>query len=90
MIKRGPFEGAEKKRPTKAHRPAVWEVMVGTVRSMSPAGEAKYWDYDWEKAREWAGVTRAGDLRVWPVTAEQCRRWPQAELRPGRLVLWVR
>lgn len=31
----GPFEGARKARPTQAHRPALWEAMLGTVYAMN-------------------------------------------------------
>lgn len=43
-------------RPTLKHRPAIWEMMLGTVYAMNDAGEVRYFDYNWEGARAFAGV----------------------------------
>lgn len=62
-----PFAGARTAKPTKKHRPVVWEAMLGTVYAMDPTGTVRYFDYDVAAAHRWAGVTEdraALDLRV--------------------------
>jgi hypothetical protein len=59
-----PFHGARKAKPTKQHRPVIWENMLGTVYAASPEGEVRYFDYRWDDAREFAGITDASDLRL--------------------------
>lgn len=53
---------ARKMQPTKAHRPAVWENMLGTVYARNAAGETRYFDYDWDAAIEFVG--EVSDVRV--------------------------
>ena len=79
--------------PTKAHRPAIWEVMLGTVCALSPAGEARCFDYDFEAAKAHAGIASATDARLAPMPKyksyiEKGATW--AEARPGQRVLWVK
>ncbi len=50
-----PLSGRHMK-PTKQHRPAVWECMLGTVYARNDRGETRYFDYDWAKARTFAGA----------------------------------
>ena len=59
-----PFKGGRKAVPTLKHRPVIWECMLGTVYAASPSGEVKYFDYDWDGAREWAAITEDSDLRL--------------------------
>jgi hypothetical protein len=76
---------AYKAAPTKKHVPAIWECMLGTVYACNPQGETRYFDYDHEAARAFAGVDQEGvDLRV----ARAARRFTQ--IRKGQFVLWVR
>lgn len=42
--------------PTLKHRPALTFGILGTVYGVSPAGEVKYFDYDWAGALKFAGV----------------------------------
>lgn len=42
--------------PTKMHRAAVWENMLGTVWAMNDQYDVKYFDYDHERAIEFAGA----------------------------------
>jgi hypothetical protein len=59
------FEGARKMKPTQRHRNAIWECMLGTVYAQNDAAEIKYFDYDWDAARKFAGVDEPGrDPRV--------------------------
>jgi len=59
-----PFEGATRRPPTLKHRPAIWECMLGTVYAQNDAGEVQYFDYRWDDARAFAGVTPERDPRV--------------------------
>ena len=52
------------KKPTLKHRPALWENMLGTVYAMNDEGEVKYFDYDWDAAKEFAGIHWKRDPRV--------------------------
>jgi hypothetical protein len=49
-----------KMSPTQKHRPVLTFGILGTVYGISPAGEVKYFDYDWDGALAFAGVTFAG------------------------------
>lgn len=79
-----PFAGAARKRPTRKHRPAVWEAMLATVYARNAAGVTRYFDYDWDAARAFAGVDQATDLRLY--RAAQSER----HIRKGQLVLYVK
>lgn len=70
-----PFAGGRKAKPTKSHRPAIWECMLGTVYA-SDGTETRYFDYRWDDAREFAGVLLDGsqDLRI--ATPKQARPYP--------------
>ena len=57
--------GARKMAITKAHQPLVWENMLGTVYARDPeTGKIEYFDYSWDKAHEFAKLSRCTDLRV--------------------------
>lgn len=53
-----------KMKPTQHHRPAMWENMLGTVYAFNGV-EVAYFDYDWDAAAEFAGITPDRDPRVW-------------------------
>ncbi len=57
---------AKKAKPTNAHRPALWENMLGTVYAANRDGVAKYFDYNWKDALEHVGAHH--DVRVSRVT----------------------
>lgn len=71
--------------PTRRHRPAVWEAMLGTVEAMSDAYETRYFDYDHRGAAEFASALEPGrDPRLARVT------WPvQGGPRRGQLCVFV-
>lgn len=48
-------------KPTKKHRPAVWEGILGTVYAMNKERVTQYFDYDYEGAKKYAGVTNEAD-----------------------------
>jgi hypothetical protein len=88
--------------PTKSHVPAVWECMLGAVYARNAQGETRYFDYDYEAARAFAGLPlRFGklDSAVAPVgggkmdirvaRAKESTDGPEG-IRKGQLVLWVR
>jgi len=52
-----------KMKPTKKHRAAIWECALGTVFAVNPKGEIRYFDYDWDKAKEFAEL--GDDLRIY-------------------------
>ena len=56
-----PFTGGVPKRPTKKHRPAIWENMLGTVWALNSEGIAVYFDYNWDAARAHAGIDLNAD-----------------------------
>jgi len=59
-----PFTGARRvPRLTLKHRPLIWECMLGTVYAMGSEGP-KYFDYNWDAAREYARVSLHTDLRI--------------------------
>ena len=84
---------AFKAAPTKKHVPAIWECMLGTVYAMNTAGEARYFDYDYDAAKQWAGVDQPGvDLRLARVKDRKSYvRSGCVDSNPGtgRLVLWA-
>jgi len=83
-----------RKPPTRGHRPALWECMLGTVYALNEAGECKYFDYDHTAAAAFAGVTLTADNRLHKVTHLLNFQYVKAGLTDanppvGRLVLWV-
>jgi hypothetical protein len=88
-----PLSLGARKRPTRKHRPAVWENMLGTVYALDDDGHVKYFDYDYEAALAFAGVRPDRDLRTYRV--REARRWtddPYTSTGPrvGKLALWLR
>lgn len=79
-------------KPTEAHRPAIWENMLGTVYARNAAGEVRYCDYRYEEAFAFAGVRAEGaDLRVYRYPyREYAGPGVPASPRLGALVLYVR
>ena len=81
--------------PTKKHRPAVWECMLGAVYALNAAGECRYFDYDFKGALAFAGVDKAAlDNRVAKVTRQTNYGYVRSgcsEANPGvgKLVLWI-
>jgi len=83
-------------KPTKSHKPAIWEAMLGTVYAMSPDGEIKYFDYNWDEAAKFAQVHSNEDLRVFRVSRDRVFRWGNGKAesymqpRLNKLVLWAK
>jgi hypothetical protein len=84
--------GARDAKPTRKHRPAIWEMLLGTVYA-SNGTEVRYFDYDWDAAREFAGVTPDADPRHALARFSQrslpARRPTASEPRPTQRVLFV-
>jgi hypothetical protein len=74
-------------RPTQHHRPGLWENMLGTVYAMNDAGEVRYFDYDYEAARAFAGADEADRD---PRQARAARSYSGTGPRKGQHVLYVR
>lgn len=83
-----PFAGARKMKPTQKHRIAIWECMLGTVFARNAEGEVKYFDYDWDGAREFAGVTAEADPRVF--RNQFAVRVGNETVSKGRMVLYLK
>ncbi len=83
---------AKKAKPTKQHRPALWEMMLGTVIAMNSKGEIRYFDYDYEAAKEFAEL--GDDLRAYRfqgnVIYDNGNNEDHLRPRKGKLVLWTR
>lgn len=78
---------ARKMRPTRAHRPAIWECLLGTVYASDGRGNVKYFDYDRAAAIRFSGVDKAEDPRVW--RAAHTTGKPDSAIQKGQLVLYV-
>lgn len=61
--------------------------MLGTVYARNDAGETRYFDYDWDAARQFAGISDDRDPRL--------ARWQHRNAgspespRYRQLVLWI-
>lgn len=91
---------ALKAPPLKNYRPAMWENMLGTVYAMNDAGEVKYFDYDHDAAKAYAGIGPDSAPRLYRVDRKAYGK-PHGEYRyggnddyasprHGKLVLWVK
>jgi hypothetical protein len=79
-----PFAGGIPARGiTRKHSPLIWEAMLGTVKATDGSEEGKYFDYDYEAARAFAGVAQCTDLRI-----VRSPRSYQCGLREGRVALF--
>lgn len=86
-----PFTGARRMRPTQKHRPAIWECMLATVFACNARGDVRYFDYDWDAAREFAGVDAEGaDPRVFKSDRRMNVGRAGEAVRKGQAVLYVR
>ena len=81
-----------KMKPTKKHRPAIWENLLGTVMAMNDLGETHYFDYDWDAAKAHAGVDGDSDPRLFKMK-EHVRysngQHTLSDPQRGKLVLWI-
>jgi hypothetical protein len=88
-----PLTLGARKPPTKKHRPAVWENMLGTVYAMNEAKEVRYFDYDYDAALDFAGYGSLSDRD--PRTARKTLPYrytngaSHEEPRKGQMVLWI-
>lgn len=73
-------------KPTNHHRPALWAGLLGTVYAMSPDDRIRYFDYDIDGAKKFAGVDKGVDPRFYKYTKFSTGELP----RIGQKVLWVR
>ena len=80
-------------KPTKGHRAALWENMLGTVWAVNDAGEVKFFDYDLRGARAFAGVKESRDPRVsrHPYPGQRVHNGPDyAQPTNKQLILWIK
>ena len=79
---------AGKAPPTKKHVPAIWECILGTVYARNAQGETRYFDYNHDEARAFAGLGQDKvDIRVARARVVDETAWG---IRRGRHVLWIR
>lgn len=50
-------------RPTLKHRLAIAPGLLGTVYAMNAAGEMRYFDFNYQAARKFAGLDAGTDIR---------------------------
>ena len=77
--------------PTLKHRPAVWEMIMGTVNAMNDQGEIKYFDSDYKKALAFAGVAKKTDVRIAKTRERYYFPYDSVtkNIFKGQTVLWV-
>ena len=80
-------KGVRKMKPTKKHRPALWEGILGTVHAYNGI-EEKYFDYDYEAALKFAGVNYDRDPRLHKVI-EPTRYNGDVTPPNNKLILWI-
>jgi hypothetical protein len=81
---------ARRMKPTKMHRPVLWECMLGAVYAADVAGDARYYDYDYTAAV--ARIGMVADVRVHRADrAMTVRSDDGAEyyIRKGQWVWWA-
>jgi hypothetical protein len=83
---------ARQMRPTLAHRLAISPGILGTVYAVNDALECRYFDYDWDAAVAFAGITPGRDPRFAPPRG-RCSYvrtgCTEADARPGRRYVWI-
>lgn len=77
--------------PTQKHRPAVWEMILGTVNAMNDQGEIKYFDYNYKEALAFAGVSKKTDVRIAKTRERYYFPYDSVtkNICKGQIVLWV-
>ena len=84
-----PLTLGRKATPTRKHRPAIWECILGTVYAMNDAGEVRYFDYKWDDAVAFAGVTPERDPRTARAPQKMSVGGRGDSIRSSQNVLWV-
>lgn len=81
----------KKAKPTKKHRLAISQGILGTYYAVNEDGECRYFDYKRDAAYEFAGVTWTADPRIYPAKAGQYVKSGHMEgnPKPGARCIWV-
>lgn len=80
---------ARQMKPTRHHRPGLWENMLGTVYAQNRAGEVRYFDYDWAEAIAFIGPVE--DIRAYRVKMyDGVSRPNEHPVPPGKLIWFVK
>jgi len=76
--------------PTRNHRPAIYEDMLGTVNAVNDEGKVEYFDYNYEDAIKYAGISEDRDIRIYKYKKPKfySNKWSNI-LRDGQKVLWI-
>jgi len=82
---------APRRKPTRGHRPAIWEVMLGTVYAMNDAGEIKSFGRNYEEAIAFSGAAEEGrDPRLHKLKNKIRPTQGDETIPAGKLVYWIR
>lgn len=83
---------ARRRRPTRQHRPGLWENMLGTVYAMNRDGEVRYFDYDYADAVRFVGdVDDVRTARYDRYVGRMAGKWSAFDRpRVGQLVWYVK
>ena len=85
-----PLKLGRKMKPTMKHRPAVWEGILAAVYA-TDGQTVRYFDYDWDAAVAFAGVTPETDPRTAPWPGTHSLKGDRGGMAPrkGQKVLWT-
>ena len=72
---------------TRQHDLLLWENMLGTLYAHN-GKEVRYFDYDWEAARKFAGVDECTDLRGCKKKRHVTYTGDSMEPRVGKYCMW--
>ncbi|QZD97742.1 hypothetical protein SEA_VINE_33 [Gordonia phage Vine] len=75
-------------RPTQKHTPVMWEGILGTVYAVNPQGDVKYFDYDWQAARDYADIPDDADIRIAPAP-HSFRLANDTTIYAGKTYVWI-
>lgn len=75
-------------KPTQKHVPAIWGGILGTVNA-SDGKQTKYFDYDYDAAIEFAGITHDSDPRFYKFGGRYSYPGVDGPLRHSQKVLWI-
>jgi hypothetical protein len=76
----------DKRTATRRHEALIWENMLGTVYAQDETGDVRYFDYDWDAAIDFAGVSDCSDLRTVRWTG-RANSYDHTAPRPRQFVL---
>lgn len=76
-------------KPTKNHRPAIWESRLSNYYAMNDKGMVEYFAKDFEGAIKFSEVYKKKDLRLYEKVGNTRYSNSKFEPRAGEIALWV-